>query len=123
MLVAADHEPGIVAGQLLVADEGVGADLLVGMAEVRGAIDVVDGSGEVKVLGHGRNVLFCHSERSEESASWGGAMRASGKGPDRAQASPCVPAREASLPKCSGAVQREVSSTRGLTCCSFSPVR
>ena len=46
VLVVAHEEPRIEAGQPLVTRDHVGCDLLVGRAEVRPAVDVVDGGRE-----------------------------------------------------------------------------
>ena len=48
VLVHADQEPDVVAAQPAIPRDAVGADLLVGVAEVRVAVGVVDGGGEVE---------------------------------------------------------------------------
>ena len=53
MLVVPHQEARLEAAQPLVAGDDVGADLLVGRAQVRPAVDVVDGGGQ-KETAHGR---------------------------------------------------------------------
>ena len=56
VLVVAHDEADVEARQPLVAGDDVGRDLLVGRAEMRPAVDVVDRGGEVEA-GHGRKSL------------------------------------------------------------------
>ena len=48
VLVVAHDEVDVEAGQPLVARDDVGGDLLVGRPEVRTAVDVVDGGGQIE---------------------------------------------------------------------------
>jgi len=50
VLIAAHGEPDIVAAQPAMAGEHIAADLLVGVAEMRIAVDVVDRRGDVEGL-------------------------------------------------------------------------
>ena len=53
VLVDACEEENIASGEALVAGDGVGEDLLIGMADVRRAIGVVDRGGDEECVRHG----------------------------------------------------------------------
>jgi len=54
MLVRAGLEAHVAAHLALVARDRVGGDRLIGMADMRAAIGIVDRSGDVEGFGHGR---------------------------------------------------------------------
>jgi hypothetical protein len=58
MLVVAHDEQRLEAGEALVAGDDVGGNLLVGRAEVRLAVHVVDRRREVEPSGHIRAIVL-----------------------------------------------------------------
>ena len=52
MLIEAREEVDIVAEHAVVTCQDVGEDLFVGVTEVRGAIRIIDGSGDVERTRH-----------------------------------------------------------------------
>jgi len=48
VLIHADEEPDLVADQPVIPGDGIGADLLEGVAQMRLAVGVIDGGGDVE---------------------------------------------------------------------------
>jgi len=53
VLVGAGEEEGVVAALAVIARQAVGDQLLVGVAEVRAGVDVIDRGGDVEAASHG----------------------------------------------------------------------
>ena len=58
VFVGAGHQPHVAAQHPLETGDGIGSNRLVGMADMRLAIGVGDGGGQIELFGHMARVHF-----------------------------------------------------------------